>query len=346
MRHFSSTALCMLLVASNAAAAEPRPTLTFLTWEDYISDEVIDQWYAKTGIPVKQVLFDDEAQRNLILTGSTVRQIDLAIVDRSSMDVLSRTGQLYPVRKSKGREAFFPDACGTYGQQYAWGSYGITYREDKLATPPTSWKALLNPTDEMAGHIGMLGQADELLAAALFALELSPVSNENNDLKSAFELLKQQSASVYSYEYIYTYISDNPKQDDIWVAPAYSGDQLGLNELQNTDAWRFVVPEDGSMVWIDCLAIPSKSTLKEQAQQFIDFLSEAKISALNSEELGVATPFKDAWQLQSEDVKQDGSVYLTAEQLDETRLFSGFKGTEILQRTRIKDALLRYHDTH
>ena len=335
-----------LLGVTNAPAATQTP-LTFLVWEDYISTDIVEQWYEQTNAPLKEVWFDDEAQNNLILTGSGDHGIDVAIVPSSGLNVLDSSEYLYPVRKNHDQAVFWPNACGDYGQQYAWGAYGIVYREDKLRAPVTSWSALLSPSEELTGHIGMLGQPDELITSALLALNLPPASNNPDDLKKAFELLRHQASSVVTYDYIYTYVSGNPTQNDVWVAPAYSGDEFALNELQETSAWKFVLPDDGIMIWIDCLVIPSKSSSKVLAQQFIDFLSQPQISASNNEYLGAETPFKESHQLQSTHNESVRSLYENAEQWEGlVHRFSNFNGKEILQRMRIKDALMRYHDTH
>lgn len=349
MRTANSLAILALVaaVALPSASAEALPkSLTVLTWEDYIAPSVLEQWEASTGIKVEQVFYDDESQRNLILSSASARQIDLAIVDRFSVKVLSQMEILYPVRSERNRPKFWPDSCGTYGRQYFWGTYGIVYRQDKVAAPVSSWKELFLPRDDFKGHIGMLGQADELVSAALLSLGLPHDTSDPRLLERAFNILKEQSHHVITYDYIYTYVANEPTQSDVWVAPAYSGDQYGLNEIQGIDSWQYVAPDDGVIVWVDCLVISSRSQHKAAAQQFIDFLSQKEISAQNSESLWVASPYIDVRDLQSEEIVSDETVYLSQEKLENYELFSDFEGVDILQRTRIKDALIRYHDTH
>ncbi|SBS33554.1 Spermidine/putrescine-binding periplasmic protein precursor [Marinomonas aquimarina] len=328
-----------------ASTAQARAvTLTLYTWEDYTDPSLLDEWQAETGIAVKQVYFDDEAQRNLVLSGHASEQIDVAVVDSSTIRVLSGAGYLYPVTKQPKRETFLPSSCGAFGRPYLWGSYGLVYREDKLTEPLTSWQSLLTPSSELSGHIGMLGLADELIMPALSALGYSVNSTDERQIQETFKLLKVQSPHVATYDYIYTYVLANPEQQEVWAAPAYSGDQVGLNELQGADVWQYVIPDEGAIIWLDCLAITANSRYKEEAQALIDFLTQKENSAQSTETLWVASPYKDALDLIDEQVLQDPTVYLDSDTLEKAVLFQPLRGSDILKRTRIKDALIRYHD--
>lgn len=337
---------CLAFWASLSVAQTQtsKPPLTLFIWEDYVDESVLEDWQAETGIPIKQVYYDDEAQSSLVISGHKAAHIDVVLIGDSAIKFLSQAGHLFPVNKEQDRDVFWPDACGTYGRHYLWGTYGIVYRSDKVKNPITSWYDLLKPTEELSGHIGMLGQADELISPSLAALGY-PVSSTNDDeLKEAFDLLKKQSPHVATYDYIYTYTTINPDQDEIWAATAYSGDHVGLNELQGSDNWQYVIPKEGAIVWVDCLAITMGTKRKQEAQAFIDFLSRKEMSARSAETLGTATPYKDALPLLSSEALDDTSIYLDNDALQRSTIFKELKGADILKRTRIKDALIRYHD--
>ncbi|WP_417505790.1 polyamine ABC transporter substrate-binding protein [Marinomonas gallaica] len=341
---YSAVLFSAMLSASVQADNAP---LTLFTWEDFVGESVIEEWEKQTGIPIHLVLYDDEAQRNLILSGHNAENIDVVVVDNSTIRVMSQAGHLYPVEQEVRREKFWPEACGRYGRHYLWGTYGIVYRSDKIDRQVSSWMDLLDPVEELRGHVGMLGQADELLTTALAALGYPIDTYSETHLKEAFQLLKHQSHFVETYDYIYSYVSNSPDQEDIWIAPAYSGDQEGLNELQGGDAlWQYTIADEGAIVWVDCLAIPMESKRKEEAQAFINFLSRAEISARNTDRLWVASPYKDAVPYIDSEILNDKSIYLDAKAIQNSTLFKELKGVDILKRTRIKDALIRYHDSN
>ncbi|MCO4785513.1 polyamine ABC transporter substrate-binding protein [Marinomonas atlantica] len=325
--------------------AENAP-LTFFTWEDFVDETVIEEWEAQTGIPIHLVLYDDEGERNLGLSGHNASNIDVVVIDNATINILSQAGHLFPVSQEQDREKFWPQACGNYGRHYLWGTYGIVYRNDKVDVPITSWMQLMDPVPELSGHIGMLGQADELLTSSLAALGFPIDTEDESHLKEAFKLLKKQSPHVATYDYIYTFISTFPENEDIWLAPAYSGDQDGLNEKQGVDYWQYVIPDQGAVVWVDCLAISMKSKRKEEAQAFIDYLSRKEISARNAERFWTASPYKDSIPFIDKEVLNDKSIYLDSDVLLMSTLYKELKGMDILRRTRIKDALIRYYDSN
>ncbi|MBJ7552512.1 polyamine ABC transporter substrate-binding protein [Marinomonas ostreistagni] len=343
--HYSTFAMSISMAClSSNTYAETAP-LVFYTWEDYIDPSIITDWQNETGIPIKLVYYDDEAQRNLVLSREESAKIDLAVVDNATIHILSGAGHLSTI-PTYNETTYWPDACGKYGRQYFWGTYGIVYREDKVNSPVTSWRDLLNPEPYLKGHIGMLGQSDELLTAALSGMGYPINTTENTHLEQAFSLLKVQSHYVTTYDYVYTYVLSNPDQSNVWIAPAYSGDQYGLNDIQGIDSWRYVVPEEGAIVWVDCLTVTQESDRKEEALAFIDYLSRVDNSARNSEFLWTASPYVKVQELVSDELRADSNVYFEDEKLAKATPFHGLSGREILKRTRIKDALLRYYDSN
>lgn len=341
-----SVVFCVL-GAIGASLASAREPLNVLIWEDFIDPDVLTEWTQKTGIPVQQTYYDDESERDLILAGKSASYFDVVIVNESAVNQMGEAGYLHSLKvNDKHWREFWPQACGSYGVPYLWGTYGIIYRKDKVQAPVRSWKELLSPREELTGHIGMLGQPDELLTSAFLALGYPVDSNNQTHLEDAFELLREQSKHVFNYEYIYSYIADNPESDDIWAAPAYSGDAASLNELQNKDVWEFVKPKEGLTVWVDCWAIVASSSRVDDAQKFINFMSRDEISAKSSEAMYAASPFKDAVLIQNPDFQEDTTVYLTEKELELANLFPSFSGNDMLQRLRIRDALIRYYDTH
>lgn len=344
---FVSGVMLVSTLLSGELLAQSKPlTLTFYNWEDFVDQSLIDEWEATTGIKIQQVFYDDEAERNLVLSGNANNQMDVVVVDNPSVKILSGAGHLYPIKKQADRETYWPSACGAYGRQYLWGSFGLVYRKDMLSEVPTGWKSLFNPSPELSGHLGMLGLADELIIPALLSLGYSSNETGEKELREAFELLKVQAQHVRTYEYIYTYVVSHPEQQDVWIAPAYSGDQDGLNQIQGDGLWHYILPEEGTIVWVDCLAISANSRNKEEAQAFIDFLTSKENSARSSETLWVASPYLDTKALVDEEVLNDQTVYLNSKMLDKATLFKSLKGSDMLQRTRIKDALIRYHDSN
>ncbi|MGA2975194.1 MAG: extracellular solute-binding protein [Spirochaetia bacterium] len=73
---------------------------------------------------------------------------------------------------------------------------------------------------------------------------------------------------------------------DAWVAIAYNGDAVAKLD-ENTD---FVVPKEGTIIWVDAMTVPAKAPNPEGAYKFMDFILRPDVGAQLSNYLEYATP--------------------------------------------------------
>lgn len=333
------------LISFNAYSA---PTLNILNWDDYISEDIIKGWEDQTGAKIRIVTYDDEVARDAFLTDISQNQIDLAIVDAQSSKKLSDLGYLANLDNSVMRRDIDPNwlnQCGDFAIPYLWGTFGIAYRTDKLKETVTSWADLFTSREDLVGHIGMISDYYSLTAPALLILNLAPNTNKEEDLKQAYEVLKKQANDVLTYEYAPSYLLNSDKQDNLYVAAVYSGDQYSMNDLIGKDVWRYVLPDEGSFIWLDCWVIPVRSEKKMLAMSFLTFIAESEIAALNSESLGVATVNHKAYLLQSKSFREDNLIYPSEEDFEKLLPFSNLSYSNIRKRTRMLEAVKVIHES-
>ena len=67
------------------------------------------------------------------------------------------------------------------------------------------------------------------------------------------------------------------------MAVVYNGD--AMYAMRENDKLAYVVPDEGSNVWVDGLCIPKGSAHKEAAELFIDFMCRPDIARLNLDEI-------------------------------------------------------------
>ena len=91
---------------------------------------------------------------------------------------------------------------------------------------------------------------------------------------------------MLTYEYVITALRSQRHLDRADMALAYSGDQQVLNAVEGVhgEPRRYMVPEEGTLLWVDCLSVPSNSPNRALAYRFPDFLSRPEIAALNAED--------------------------------------------------------------
>ncbi|WP_163831795.1 polyamine ABC transporter substrate-binding protein [Spartinivicinus ruber] len=324
--------------------------LVLFNWQEYLSTKVIQKWQDETGIPLKEVYYDSDEMRDEVLATKSAEQFDLVIIDSISAQLFGKNNKLLPLTTSEVKnitniEKRWLRSCGNFGVPYFWGTTGIVYRADKVSSPPTSWKDLLYPSPALSGHIGMVEDFTDTLIPAL-KLSGYPIFSENvNHLKAAYELLKQQLPKVLTYNYIISYISAKPNDEELFMALAYSGDEYSLNDLIGKEIWKFVVPKEGTSLWVDCIAVLNSSKNQQQALTFINFLNSSEIAALNANDTGTATANKAAMPFIDEELKSDQSLYPSLEILDKSEPYRIISDKSMSQRNRIMRALSKEHET-
>ncbi len=97
------------------------------------------------------------------------------------------------------------------------------------------------------------------------------------------------------------------------MAHGWNGDFLIAQE--DNENLAYVVPEEGGVIWVDNICIPSTVTPEEKlaAEKFIDFLLRPDIGAMLSDFNYYASPNKAAEAELGEDFLNDPAVYPTAE---------------------------------
>lgn len=339
-------ALALYLVVTPWAAAD---SLTFFTWEDFISEELLAEWERETGVEVKQVFYDSDEMRDEVLASGGARIFDLVIFDSVSSRVIGEHQLIAPVTDEnvpnrKHIDARWDKSCKKYGVPYLWGTVGIVYQIDKFATPPSSWGDILFPEPEHRGHIVMHQDAVETLIPPLILMNSDFDSEEKGELQRAYKLLQQQLPHVLSYDYILTYARDKQKRDNVHMALAYSGDQHTLMEMSGGDDWGFVVPKEGTGVWVDCIAVMRESNKQDVAFRFIDFITDPANAARNASDLYVATPNVTAMALLDEDFLNDADVFPGAELLGKSKTYAIQSGGNMILRNRIVNSVVRKHE--
>ncbi|WP_415846275.1 ABC transporter substrate-binding protein [Stutzerimonas zhaodongensis] len=341
------TAACLLFPSTATHAAE---TLSLLNWEEYLSEAVIKRWEAETGVKIQQVYFDSGDKRDEVLAKPD-HQIDITLSERISGDRFGDRGLLDPIDLKalpnlKHISPRWSDSCGAYAIPYLWGTLGIAYRADRMPVAPQSWADLLKPARSNEPHIIMMEDHEDILAGPLLYRQHSINTSSNDELKAAFDMLTAQSRAVLTYEYAITSLRSQRYQDKADMALAYSGDQQVLNEVEGIEGepWRYVVPKEGTLLWIDCLSIPAKGSKKELAYRFLNYISDPQIAALNAAELGVATPNAAAKALLPAEISEDPTIYPTEAVLQNSQIYEPRPMQATQTRRRIISALINAHD--
>jgi len=325
--------------------------LTILNWEDYLSEKTISTWEKRSGHQVAQVYFDNDEDRDNVLVTHKEQVIDIAIIDEVASNIFGQKGSLLPISSYTNApnissvDSSLQQICGKNSVPYLWGTFGIAYRKDKIPVPPSSWNFLLQPNDNVKGHIGLMDDFTDTLAPALMQMNKSINTELRSDLKQAFDMIKAILPDVLTFEYGITFVNADKRRNELYAALAYSGDQFSLNEKMGKDVWAFTTVQEGTIFWVDCLAVMADSPRKDIALDFINYLYSSQVAAENSEAVRVATPIDAAKALQSQEFRDDEAIYPPAHILSKSQQYEVLSPGNILLRNRITSSLIKLHES-
>jgi len=338
------TLLCVYSVHVQANSSETK-TLKLLIWEDYLSPDVIALWEQQTTVKIEQILFDNDQRRNEIMN-KDYANIDVVILDEISSHYFGEKGKLLVLNETNVIDIANIDArwtrqCGQYSIPYFWGTLGLAYRKDILKSPPTSWQDIIHPDAYLSGHIAMFKDYSDLFLPSLFLRGESIVSAKKAVFKEIYHELLDQVQHILTFEYPVSYLNLQPVANELYLAMAYSGDEVSLNKVSNSDSWAFVVPKEGTIVWADCIAVNGSSNQQTLALEFINFLNQPDIAVLNSLDVGSLTVHQTAYQSLVKQGKVNGEHYPSAEILAKSQLYSTDDLLNVYERSRITQSVIK-----
>lgn len=205
---------------------------------------------------------------------------------------------------------------------YLWGTVGLAVNvpqaEAALGGPvPNSWNLLFDPA--MSGKlascgIAMIDSSSEALAVLLNYQGRNLAHSSPKQLKRAGDTLASLRPNL-RYIDSERYIADlaNGK---LCVAFAWVGDALAAADAGQPV--RFLVPDEGSALFIDNMVIPTSSKRADLAHRFINYLLQPQVAALTSSEVLYPNPNKDASQFMDDNLQQQLAQVNTAKR----RLFA------------------------
>jgi spermidine/putrescine transport system substrate-binding protein len=203
---------------------------------------------------------------------------------------------------------------------YLWGTTGIGYDSEKIDPAPTSWKALFDL--RYSGRISVIDSKGDVFDQALLAAGLDINSNDKALIQSKiFPMLKEQKHLLRAYD-------SNPARalvsGETWMAQIDSGDLM--RAAKSKPSLRYVIPEEGAALWVDYLAIPAAATQLALSLEFIEFLMDPEIAALNANFLHFATPNRVALERGLITDRDDPQVYPSATMMPRLRVSEHWVG--------------------
>ena len=285
-----------------AGSAELGPlerTLNIYNWSDYIAPEILPAFEREFGVRVTYDTFESSEEMVAKLQAGA-RGYDLVVPPTYGVTALLATGLLAPLstRYLSNRGNLAPvfrglahDPEDRYTVPWQWGMTGIAWRTDLIAARPESWAVFLDP--RYRSKLTMLDDLRDVIGAFLRLRGHSLNSSDPAELEQA------RRDAVEAKQNLKAYLSAPVKAQliagDVWLAQLWNGDAAQAAREQPALAW--LLPKEGSTLWIDSLVVPAAAPHPRAAHEFINFSLRPDVAAKISRATGYGSPNQAAQAL-------------------------------------------------
>ncbi|MCB2137216.1 MAG: spermidine/putrescine ABC transporter substrate-binding protein [Rhodobacteraceae bacterium] len=295
------------LAASVVLGAPAYAQMVISNWDGYMAPDAVANFAAESGEAAEMVVHatNEEIMGKLIASGG--KGYDVVFVSSPFAEVLNNLGLLEPIDPARvpNLANLYPEAAAlphdpgnAFSVPYAWGTTGLCYRSDRVEGEPSSWSDLLKPSEALAGKVTMLGTDRWLLAAGFLARGYSVNETDQAKLDEVEADLIAAKKTMLAYDDTTFYSKLVSGEADL--VHAWDG-WCNYGIAENGDI-KFVVPSEGSDLWVDTMVVMKASENKDGAFKFINYILDAKNHAWAAENILYKVPNQAAMDSLSPDL--------------------------------------------
>lgn len=292
--------------------------LNVYNWPYYVAEGTIPKFEKEFGV---KVIYDNYSSNEELLAKlqAGASGYDLIFPSDYMVGIMKEEGLIEELDMAnipnfkhidkKFRDLPF-DPKNKYSIPYLWGTTGIGVNTEKVANTVDSWKYLWD--EKYKGRISMLDDMRGIANPALKLLGYSINTTDPKKIEEAKQMLIRQKPLVKMYTSD-TYV-EFLKSGDIWLAQSYSGDVFQV--MKENKSMNYIIPKEGSDIWVDNMCIPKGAKSKYTAEVFINYLLRPEVSAEISNFTWYANPNKASHEYIKPNIMNNPSIYPSEEVLE------------------------------
>lgn len=281
-------------------------------WGEYLDPEAITMFEEETGIDVVYEEYEtNEIMYPKIQSGAIAydvvcpsdymvqRMIENDLLSEINFDNVPNIKYIDSTYMTQSRQ-FDPE--NKYSVPYLFGTVGILYNKTMVDEHIDSWGVLWD--EKYKDSILMQDSVRDAFGVTLKYLGYSLNSTDLDELEAAKKLLIEQKPLVQAY--VVDQVRDKMIGNEAAIGVIYSGEAL-YTQVENPDL-EYVIPKEGSNLWIDSWVIPKNAKHKENAEKFINFLCLPEIAKMNFDYITYSIPNSEGRKLIEEDWMRNSEI--------------------------------------
>ena len=276
------------LLAREARAAED---LTMYIWEGYSADTFADTFEQENDASITATFMSSSDEMfaavqaggdyDLLSASNDVTQrlVDAELVQEIDTSRLTNYENLHEQFK---RPDYITFNDKLYGVNFTWGPTLMIYNTEEIATPPTSWNALLDEQYE-----GKIATWNAPIQIAQYALLLDPKPEDpyvldDEQLAQVKDLLVRQKPLLRTYWSLGGELAELFINGEVVIADGWPYATLGAKTggAPVAEAW----PEEGVTGWSDSWMLTKTAKNVDLAYKWVDYMigPDGQIGVLNN----------------------------------------------------------------
>ncbi len=302
--------------ATQTSVGPMESALSIYNWDQYLNPDTLKAFQAK--YPNLQVSTATYASNEDMLAKieAGAKGYDIVVPTGYMVEIMILKGLLLPL--DKGQLPNFShvdtrfrnpgyDPGSAHSVPKDWGTTGFGYRTDKIPAGMTTWKEFFDNAAQYSGKVSVIDGATETVGMALKYFGYSYNSDKDAELSKARDLLvkfKPHVGAITSTDY-----KADLTNATMWYSMGWNGDFEAIKGQTPAPPVQYVVPKEGSELWVDTWAILKSAPHPVAAHTFINFLLDPKIEAQEIQFTYYAQAETDALSLIPDAIKSDPIVY-------------------------------------
>lgn len=326
-----SAAAAVALAFTGATHAAEK--LSIYCWSEYIPQDVIDDFSKETGIKVSVENYASNEEM-LAKLGAGGGNYDIIQPSEYVIEALVKEKLLHPLDKKaipnlKNIDLQFLNMSFDPGNKFSVpfmaGTVGIVVNTEVVKGDIKGFADVFKP--ENKGQIVVLDDSREIVSWALLSkgIPVNEVSDKN--LEKAKAVLTNWLPLVKVYD------SDSPKtallNGDVSIGVVWGGE--GAILLNEDKKFRWIIPAEGTHLFIDSLAIPKTAKNPANAEKFMNYILQPEVSKKISEAFPYLNPNQEAVKLLTKEQQNNPASFPSEKEISKMATFKdiGERGSVI-----------------
>jgi len=301
-------------VRANSITSEQRDQLYIYTWTQYTDKQLLKTFSAQTGMKVLADVYDSNDVMLAKLQAGGGGAYSIIYPSDYMVQKMVDKGLLAEINHDRliGLENLFPrfhnpsyDPNNRYSIPFNWGTTGLLYNSEKLKDAPEDWEYLWQNQEQLNKRMTLLNDVREVMGAVLRMLGYSYNSQNEVEIKQAYEKLKQLKPAIAAFD---TDAWQNQiLAGDLLLAMCYSADAVKIS--QENPKLKYVIPRSGSSLWTDTIVIPKTASNSAGAYAWINLILQPEVAAQISQRLSIATPNSAGFEQLPKQVQNNSNLF-------------------------------------